>query len=195
MSEHAALLKRLEQIAAQPCPCEERIGRALALVKAYIGRLYVQLGIGSANRLTADVKTVADQVLAELRRRVLAAEVDAPPLSQSVFTAVRHRLDMRRRVLAARIADTPQPAAAKRVSVVPAAISTDFHQDWQILTAMKQLLLEREHVARSRAAIEESLGLLGIEGMGVAYALRYRLSGSYRPRLARFGSLSGQLTM
>jgi hypothetical protein len=199
MHEHAALLTRFEQIAAQPCPREERVAHALTLLRAYIARLYERLGIGPSNKLAVDVRSIADRTLAELRRRILASEVHASASSRSVFTAVRHRLDMTRRVLASRIAEVavplPHPDEDRQLCASQAPVSARLDEDLQLLAAINRRLLDRELIARSKAAIEESLTLLGIDRTRLAYVPRRGVLGSHRPRLARLGSLSGQLTM
>jgi hypothetical protein len=105
MHEHITLLIRLGQIAGEPCSCEERASHALALLNAYTTRLYARIGIGASNRLAVSAKSFADQTLADLRREILVAEVHAADPYRTVFTAVRHRIEMARRVLASRIVE------------------------------------------------------------------------------------------
>jgi hypothetical protein len=168
MHEHVTLLIRLGQIAGEPCSCEERASHALALLNAYTARLYARVGIGASNRLAISAKLFADQTLADLRREILSAEVHAADSCRRVFTAVRHRIEMARRVLASRIAEengsapfTPgiprQPECLSNVSTGPGA-----HDDGQSIDTMRQR----------------------------------RETGLQRPcRRARLGSLSGQLTI
>ena len=105
MHEHITLLIRLGQIAGEPCSTEERASHALALLNAYTARLYSRVGIGSSNKIATGAKSLADQTLADLRREILAAEVHAADSCRRIFTAVRHRIEMARRVLASRITD------------------------------------------------------------------------------------------
>ena len=119
MYRNVALLMRLEQIAARPCPCEERAAYALMLIKADIAQLYAWLGIGASNRIDIKAKVFADNRLADLRNRVLRTEVNGLPVA-SIFTAVRHHIEMIRRVLASRIAES-------HVDVLPPAPVTDPH--------------------------------------------------------------------
>jgi hypothetical protein len=166
MHEDDPLIERLEHIAATPCAGEERVARALTLVKADIAKLRARLGIGRANRLPVSTKSSADQRLAELRRRILAAEVDAEEPARMVFTAARHRMEMARRVLASRIVEDDGAAAMpsghgqQPRDCARAALLT--HPDWQLIAAMRRRLGNHEQVARSKAAIEESLSLLGV---------------------------------
>ena len=110
MHEHVTLLIRLEQIAGEPCSCEERASHALALLNAYTARLYARVGIGTSNRLAMNAKMFADQTLADLRRKILSAEVHAGDPCRKIFTALRHRIEMARRVLASRIAEESRSA-------------------------------------------------------------------------------------
>lgn len=106
MHEIAALLATLTHIAAEPCSSEdERSSRAVALVKTYSTALYDRLGIPLSNRPTGDAKSAADQTLAELRRQILAMEARSGEPSRIAFTAARHRIEMARRVLAARLVE------------------------------------------------------------------------------------------
>lgn len=104
MREIAALLAKLQQIAGRRCCCNERRARATALVNAFNGALYDRLGIDSSNRPTSGAKATADQTLVELRRQILALEMRRREPRQAAFTAARHRVEMERRVLVARIA-------------------------------------------------------------------------------------------
>ena len=192
MHEHVPLLIRLGQIAGEHCSCEERASHALALLDAYTARLYARVGIGASNRLAMSTKSFVDQVLADLRREILLAEVHAADSCARVFTAVRYRIEMARRVLASRIAeDDTTPASAPDTDQQHSRVSTvdQVHQSAQVIDTTRRSLQGRKLVARSRVAIEESLGLLEADTPGTP--LR-----SYRPcRRARFGSLSGQLTI
>jgi hypothetical protein len=166
MHEDDALIASLEHIAATPDAEEERVSCALALVKEDIAKLRARLGIGRANRLPASVKSSADQRLAEVRRRILAAEVDTEVPARMVFTAARHRMEMARRVLASRVVEDEcagavlsdrgqQPRGCTLAAIL-------MYQDWLLIAAMRRRLGNREQIARSKAAIEESLSLLGI---------------------------------
>jgi hypothetical protein len=186
MQEHITLLIRLGQIAGEPCSCEERASHALALLNAYTTRLYARIGIGTSNRLAVGAKSFADQTLADLRREILLAEVHAADPYRRIFTAVRHRIEMARRVLASRIVE----GNATR-SLAP---NTD-HVDAQVQSAhgLGDAVVPCRP-ARSGVAIEESLGLL--EADTLRSALRLKQKRRHRPcRRARLGSLSGQLTI
>jgi hypothetical protein len=172
MHRNVALLTRLEQIAAQPCPCEERTACALTLVKADIARLYARLGIGASNRIDSKAKSFADDKLADLRNRVLAAEMHTPGPPRPVFTAVRHRIEMIRRVLASRIAGECVPApvpTANEALPVPHAHPYWVNPAWRFIPATG--------------------------GAEFSNAPRLTTCDFHRARRARFGSLSGQLTM
>lgn len=169
MHEHATLLMRLGQIAGEPCSCEERASHALALLNAYTTRLYARAGIGASNRLAMDAKSFADQTLAELRRDILAAEIRTADSCRKVFTAVRHRIEMARRVLASRITEE---------SVLD-------RQPDQICTGQ---------VTQSQAPIEASVGTVRTDELG--RTLRPEQGRLHRVcRRARLGILSGQLTI
>jgi hypothetical protein len=187
MHEHITLLIRLGQIAGEPCSCEERASHALALLNAYTTRLYARVGIGASNRLAVSAKSFADQTLADLRREILLAEVHAADSCRRVFTAVRHRIEMARRVLASRIVEED--------ATLSSAPHTDHaHQDAQVVDTAQRRLQDREPIARSSVAIEESLGLLDADTPGST--LRLKQERCHRPcRRARLGSLSGQLTI
>lgn len=172
MHRNGALLRRLEQIAALPCPCEERTACALTLVKADIARHFALLGIGASNRIDIKAKTLADDRLADLRNRVLATEVHTPAPSRPIFTAVRHRLEMTRRVLASRI--TEERAAVSLSDArkpLPAPITDPrwLNRAWQHFPAL--------------AAVKS------------LYVLHLTSRDIQRARRARFGSFSGQPTM
>jgi hypothetical protein len=111
MHEIAALLATLTHIAAEPCSCnDERSLRAVALVKTYSTALYERVGILQSNRPTSSAKLIADQTLAELRRQILAVEARSGEPSRAAYTAARNRIEMARRVLAARlVADAAPP--------------------------------------------------------------------------------------
>ncbi|MFZ3349711.1 MAG: hypothetical protein WA268_02430 [Xanthobacteraceae bacterium] len=146
MHRNVALLTRLEQIAAQPCPCEERAAYALTLIKADIARLYAWLGIGASNRIDIKAKVFADNRLADLRNRVLRTEVHTPAPSRPIFTAVRHHIEMIRRVLASRIAED-------RADVPPPAPVTDPYwvsRAWRYIPANGSV--DSQDVHRSRRA-------------------------------------------
>lgn len=134
---NVALLTRLKQIDAQPWPCAERTACALTLVKADIARLYAWLGIGASNRIDIKTKALADDSLADLRNRVLATEVLKPAPSCPIFTAVRHRLEMTRRVLASRITEegVPAPLSSQRLLPVPIADRHWINRAWQYCPA------------------------------------------------------------
>jgi hypothetical protein len=109
MIENVAFLRRLRQIVSEAASREERNDQALALFNSYRKRLYSQLGIGPSNRPTGTAKAYVDRVLADLRLKVLEAEVWAVDSSAAVFTTVRHRIEMARRALAIRIVEDGVP--------------------------------------------------------------------------------------
>jgi hypothetical protein len=125
MDENSALLARLQQIAHGPPSCEERIAQALAQLQDYILRLHALFDIGASNRLARSTKFFADRALADLRRKILTAEVHTNDMAAPVFTAVRYRIDMARRVLALRLVEedtSPRPvrhASRSRPSETP----------------------------------------------------------------------------
>lgn len=170
MHRNVALLTRLEQIAALPCPCEERTACALTLVKADIAHLFAILGIGGCNRIDIRAKTFADDRLSDLRDRVLATEVYTPAPSRPIFTAVRHRLEMTRRVLASRIAEV-RPAASLSTARQP----------------LPARIADPSSVNRQYFPV--------VSGVESLYVLELASQDIQRARRARFGSLSGQLTM
>jgi len=168
MHKHITLLIRLGQIAGEPCSTEERASHALALLNAYTARLYTRVGIGTSNKIATGAKSLADQTLADLRREILAAEVHAADSCRRIFTEVRHRIEMARRVLASRITDERLSApSAPEMIHQPEALS-------YASTAPRM----HDH-AHSIDTIR-----------------RRREICFHRPcRRARLGSLSGQLTM
>jgi hypothetical protein len=199
MHEHITLLIRLGQIAGEPCSCEERASHALALLNAYTARLYARTGIGASNRVATSAKSLADQTLDDLRRDILTAEIRAADSCRRVFTAVRHRIEMARRVLASRIVEETATAASApdirqhqdhlRVSATP-----PMHQDPQLIDTVRQRLYDRVLIAKSKVAVDESLRLL--EADKREPSLRLGRERFHRPcRRARLGSLSGQLTI
>lgn len=164
MHDIAALLATLTHIAGEPCSCDEHSSRAVALVAAYSATLYQRLGIPLSRRPTSSAKTVADQTLAELRREILAVEARSGEAARTAFTAARHRIEMARRALAGRLVEGgTAPPASRGETIVQGqrrGLSTASQRDWQILAALRRSLAEREHVARSRAAIADSLRVL-----------------------------------
>lgn len=168
MHEIAALLATLTHIAAEPCSGnDERSSRAVALVKTYSTALYERLGIPLSNRPTGNAKSAADQTLAELRRQILAMEARSGEPSRIAFTAARHRVEMARRVLAARLVEgSAQPVVSLDRTMVqyqPHASSGAPPQDWQILDGLRRSIAGRDQVARSRAAIADSRRLLAAQ--------------------------------
>jgi hypothetical protein len=163
MHETVALLAALTHIAGDPC-CgdDERSSRAVALVKAFSATLYERLGIASSNRPTSSAKSAADQTLAALRGQILAVETRSDEPSRATFTAARHRIEMARRVLAARLVEggAPPVVSLGRRTVQPRASSSAPSQDRQILDGLRRSVAGRDQVARSRAAIADSLRLL-----------------------------------
>lgn len=163
--EIAALLATLTHIAAEPGSCsDERSSRAVALVKTYSTALYERVGIPQSNRPTSSAKLIADQTLAELRRQILAVEARSGEPSRTAYTAARNRIEMARRVLAARlVTDAAPPLVAsdgmpsRRQPHVRKAAT---QMDWQILEALRPSFAGREQVARSRAAIADSRRVL-----------------------------------
>ena len=165
MHEIAALLATLTHIAAEPCSCnDERSSRAVALVKIYSTALYERLGIPQSNRPSSSSKLIADQTLAELRRQILAVEARSGEPSRSAYTAARNRIEMARRVLAARLVkDAAPPVVASNRTFArhqPHAGKAATQADWQILEALRPSFAGRDQAARSRAAIADSLRLL-----------------------------------
>lgn len=146
MEEIPALLARVRQIATQSRPRDECVRQALDLLHAYTARLYAGLNIGASNPLDAQIKARADRALAELRGKVLTAEVGAAEPAAAVFTALRHRLDMARRILALR-------TVADDETVPPA------RQDWELIWALRVRFNDRRQIARSKAALENSVNL------------------------------------
>ncbi|MGH6673438.1 MAG: hypothetical protein ACRECV_15915 [Xanthobacteraceae bacterium] len=201
MHETMVLLKRLKQIAAQPSSCEKRTATAHSLVKTFIASFYTELGIGGSNRLTESTKSFADDALVDLRRGILAAEIRTESPSKSVFTAARHHTDMIRRVLSSRLLAESAPAADRAIGAAPAfgwqnsgpsgRYRIRFQEDWLVIAAIRGGADGREQIARSRAAIQESLRLLGTDAAG----RRLGKLGYDHARRARLGNLSGQFTM
>jgi hypothetical protein len=170
MNEHVTLLIRLGQIAGEPCSCEERASHALALLNAYTARLYARVGIGGSNRLAKSAKSFADQTLADLRRDILLTEVHAADPCRRIFTAVRHRIEMARRVLASRIAEEGIPELSA-----------------------PEIALEPEHLSYASAAPHAGDDAQSIDADTMAS--QHKIP-AHRPcRRARLGNLSGQLTM
>ncbi len=198
MHEIAGLLAKLKQIAGGRCCCEERSARAAALVNAFSTALYERLGIETSNRPSSTAKSKADQTLVELRRQILAVEARRGEPLRTAFTAARHRVEMERRVLAGRIVAevASPPLSLHDVDVQPRsnAPSTSASLDRQLLGTMHQRLAEREQITRSRAAIEDSLRLLGLYTPEAPPTSPRREAHRRAPR-ARLGSRSGQLTM
>jgi hypothetical protein len=191
MHEHVTLLIRLGQIAGEPCSCEERASHALALLNAYTTRLYARVGIGASNRLAMSAKSFADQTLADLRRDILASEIHAADSCRKVFTAVRHRIEMARRVLASRI--TEENVSGRQPDRLCAGSPPHVNHDAQSLDAMRR---GREHqqVTERRAPIDRSIDVTRTDELG--RTIRLGDGRIHRPcRRARFGSLSGQLTI
>ena len=160
--EIAVLLATLTHIAAEPCSCDdERSSRAVALVKTYSATLYERLGIASSDRPTSSAKSAADQTLAALRRQILAVEARSDEPSRAALTAARHRIEMARRVLAARLVeDGAPPVGSLGGTVAHHRPRTPSPDDRQILDALHRSGAGRDQVARSRAAIADSLRLL-----------------------------------
>ena len=199
MHEHVTLLIRLGQIADEPCSCDERSSHALGLLNVYTARLYARVGIGASNRLAASAKSFADQTLADLRREILAAEIRAADSCRKVFTTVRHRIEMARRVLASRTVEdsntaASRPEASQSQDQPHFSAAHPVHQDAQPIDTARQRLYDRAPIARGELAITESLGLLEVHKPEAPLQLeRERFQ---RPcRRARLGSLSGQLTI
>ena len=164
MHEIAALLVRLTHIADEPCSCDEHSSRAVALVNAYSATLYERLGIPLSNRPTSSAKSIADQMLADLRLEILAVEARSGEDSRAAFTAARHRIEMARRALAGRLVEGGEPPVVLLDTILapsqPRALSSTLPPDWQILASLHRSAQGREQVARSRAAIADSLRLL-----------------------------------
>lgn len=191
MHEHVTLLIRLGQIAGEPGSCEERASHALALLNAYTAKLYARAGIGVSNRLATSAKSFADQTLADLRREILAAEIRAANSCRKVFTAVRHRIEMARRVLASRI--TAESVLCRQPDPLCSS-SLRVDHDAQSTYTMRRRLRERQQVTESKPPIERTIDLVPTDALG--RTLRLREERLHRPcRRARLGSLSGQLTM
>jgi hypothetical protein len=199
MHEHVTLLIRLGQIAGEPRSGEERASHALALLNAYTARLYARAGIGASNRLAMSAKSFADQTLDDLRREILTTEIRATDSCRKVFTAVRHRIEMARRVLASRIVEdnaavASAPDMSRRHDHLRVSTMSAVHQDAQRVAMVDRRFYERELIAKNKIAIDESLGLLGAaKPEPPPRSGRERF---HRPcRRARLGSLSGQLTI
>ena len=184
MHDHITLLTRLGQIASEPCSCEERASHALALLNAYTTQLYARVGIGASNRLAMAAKSFADQTLADLRREILAAEIRAADSCRKVFTTVRNRIEMARRVLASRI--TEEYAVDRRPNHLCDARSID---------TTRRGLDERQEIAEWNGPGEATIDLIGTDKLGRPLR-RPEERRLHRPcRRARLGSLSGQLTI
>jgi hypothetical protein len=112
MHETTGLLATLTLIAGEACSCDERSSRAVALVTSYSATLYERLGIVASSRPTSSAKSAADQTLAALRSEILAVETRSGEPSRTAFTAARHRIEMARRVLAARLVEDCAPIAS-----------------------------------------------------------------------------------
>lgn len=166
MHEIADFLAKLEHIADLHCSCDEGSARATALVSAFSAVLYDRLGIEAARRPTRSAKAAADQTLVELRRQILAVEAHRREPLRAAFTAARHRIDMERRVLAARLVAEGASSCLSLDDVVtrrrPSAVSVVPSLDRQLLAAMRWRLADRRQIARSRAAIDDSLRLLAL---------------------------------
>jgi hypothetical protein len=164
MHEIAGLLAKLKQIAGQRCSCDERTARAAALVSAFSAALYARLGIESSIRPTGGAKSIADQALVELRQQILAVEMRHREPLRTAFTTARNRVEMERRVLAARIVAESDPPPLSLGDVVaqpwPNSRSPSLTLDRQLLAAMRRRLAESDHITRSNAAVEDSLRLL-----------------------------------
>jgi hypothetical protein len=115
-------------------------------------------------------KSFADQTLADLRREILVTEVHAADSCRRIFTAVRHRIEMARRVLASRIAEEGVPE-------LPAP----------------ETALQPEPSSYASAAPRAHDNAQSIDTDTMA---SQREISPHRPcRRARLGTLSGQLTM
>jgi hypothetical protein len=192
MHDHVTLLMRLGQIAGEPCSCEERASHALALLNAYTTQLYARVGIGASNRLATTAKSFADQTLADLRRDILAAEIRTADSCRKVFTAVRHRIEMARRVLASRITD--ENVLNPRPDRLCAGWPLHLHQDAQSIDTMSRVPRERQQITEHKTHIEETIDLTCTDKLGQTLGREERQI--HRPcRRARLGSLSGQLTI
>lgn len=161
MDENSAFVTRLGQIAALPRPHEDCVRQAVDLLQAYTARLYGRLKIGASNPLDVKVKARADRALAELRSKVLTAEAGATGQAVTIFTAVRHRLDMARRILALR-------AVAEHQAGLPA------REDWELICALRVRFNDRRQIARSKAALEDSINLLRGSARVIASSLIVR---------------------
>lgn len=162
MHDHITLLVRLGQIAGEPCSCEERASHALALLNAYTTRLYARAGIGASNRLAMTAKSFADQTLADLRREILAAEIRAADSCRKVFTAVRHRIEMARRVLASRITDENVPRPDRWYAGPPVKLRHDI----QSTDAVSRAVDGRQQVTEHNAPIERTIDLILSDRLG-----------------------------
>jgi hypothetical protein len=194
MHDHVTLLMRLGQIAGEPCSCEERASHALALLNAYTSQLYARVGIGASNRLAMTAKSFADQTLADLRREILATEIRAADSCRKVFTAVRHRIEMARRVLASRI--TEESALDRQPNhLTGTGLPPQTHHEAGSINTMRRGLGECREIAEWVAPGEATIDLIGTDTPGRALR-RPEERRLYRPcRRARLGSLSGQLTI
>lgn len=171
MDEIAHLLAKLHQVAGRRCARDEGSTLAVALINAFSAALYDRLGIETSKRPTGSARATADQTLVELRRQILALEMRRREPLQAAFTAARHRVEMERRVLAARIvaeADSP-PLSPSVAEPGPGALKPSPSLDRQLLAGMRRRLADRAHITRSHAAIADSLRLLGLCALEAAY--------------------------
>lgn len=162
MHDIAGLLAELKQIARGRCRGDERSARAVALVNDFSAAVYERLGIETSNRPSSSAKSTADQTFVELRRQILAVEAHRREPLRTAFTAARHRVEMERRVLAGRMVAEGDSSPTPLGDIVEQPPPGSLSLDRQVLAALRRRLSEHEQIARSRAAIEDSLHLLGL---------------------------------
>jgi hypothetical protein len=175
MSPNAAFLTRLCRIADASAPREERSACASALLDAYTTRLYDRLGITATPRPSRRAKAQAEDVLGDLRLRVLKMEIGAPACAAEIFATTRHRIEMTRRALAIRLASDEGAgdrsvarvrAADRVIAVRPSRLkpgqrrATACREDRRWIAEIHRRLDDRRVIATSWEAIRQSRYLL-----------------------------------
>jgi hypothetical protein len=105
MNDNAAFVIGLLQANGHSHSVEACSVRAVALFDIYRIELYRALNIDAARRPTTTAKMTADCILNDLRQRLIRAESESAEPLRTTLAAVRHRVDMARRVLAAHMAE------------------------------------------------------------------------------------------
>jgi hypothetical protein len=111
MNDSAAFVTGLQRAIGNPRSAEACSVRAVALFDIYRTELYRQLNIDAAKRPTATAKMTADCILNDLQQRLLKAESESAEPLRTTLAAVRHRVDMARRVLAMHMAEDDMATA------------------------------------------------------------------------------------